>query len=124
MSGPTQDQLAARGRPRPGRNGSWWLAGVGGLVGAVGAVLTTPASQDTGTRPLEAPYRQLAVFGAAFHAIRTLAADERSERQLIDAAAASMVASLDPYSRYLTAAELRRLDEEDIGSYTGIGVEV
>lgn len=127
MPDPTPEQPAARGRPGPGRIGSWWLAGVGGLVGAVAAILATSASQDIATRPdwpSGPPYRDLALFGSAFHAIRTLAIDARRDGQLVDAAIAAMVASLDPHSRYLTAIQFRRLDEQDTGSYAGIGVEI
>ncbi len=104
-----------------------WLFAVACLAGAVGAVLANPASQNQIARfavPPDADYRHLVLFGDAFHAVRTQAADVRSDSQLIEAAIGAMVASLDPYSRYLSAAEFRRLEEENEGSYAGIGIEI
>ena len=112
---------------RSDRTASWLLATFGGLVGAVAVVVASPASRiDTSAPPSASgpSYRDLALFGDAFHAVRTWAADVHGDSQLIDAAIAGMVASLDGHSRYLTAAEFRRLNEQDAGSYAGIGVAV
>lgn len=106
------------------RHGSWWLAGVSGMAGAI---LACTVSSDAGLGTREFPrgsYGAPAVFGAVFHAVRTKAVEVRSDGQLVDAAISGMVASLDPYSQYITAAELRAFDEEDTGSYVGIGAEV
>ncbi len=106
---------------------NWWVGAAVCLTGTVGAVLASPAPRDTDARSgmvLRAPYRHLAMFGEAFHAVRTRAADPPADGQLVEAAIAAMVASLDPYSRYLTAAEFRRLDEAESGSYSGVGIEV
>lgn len=104
-----------------------WLALAACLAGAVSAVLASPAPPvgvARSTEPSAETYRHLAVFGDAFHAVRNLAADKRPDEQLVEAAIAAMVGSLDPYSHYLTAAEFRRLNEEDEGSYAGVGIEV
>lgn len=117
---------SARARFASGR-GIKWTVGLGGLAGAVFAVLLTPGSLDAGTwanPSREGPYRDLIGFGNVLHTIRTRALDAPVDSQLIDAAIAGMVASLDRHSRYLTAAEFRRLDEQDTGSYAGIGLEV
>lgn len=137
MSGATRDGSAADGNPTRSRAGrrstDSWIVGGAALFGAVGIVLASPASRfadaerGAETEPAASvapPYRDLALFGDALHAVRTWAVEARSESQLIDAAIAAMVASLDPHSRYLTATEFRRLDEQDTGSYAGIGVEV
>jgi len=117
----------ARNRRTHGRGLSCVIVGLAGLAGAAGAVLTTPASPVAGTRPnrlSEPPYRDLLAFGAAFHAVRARAVDVRCDDQLVDAAIAGMVSALDRHSRYLTAAEFRRLDEQDTGRYSGVGLEV
>ncbi|MHB2210836.1 S41 family peptidase [Methylobacterium sp. CM6257] len=127
MRGTTRGGSAAGGRPGRRGTGVRWIVGLAGLFGAILAVLASPASRVAGPEPAASvaqPYRALAVFGDAFHAVRTLAVESRRESQLVDAAIAAMVASLDRHSRYLTAAEFRRLDEQDTGSYAGIGVEV
>ncbi|WP_457107417.1 S41 family peptidase [Methylobacterium sp. P5_C11] len=115
MSGP------ARRRP------IWWLAAAACLAGAVGTVLASPAPRDAGQRSALVPaasYRALATFGDAFHAVRTRAADEPADGALIEAAVAAMLAAVDPYARYLTAAEVRRLDEAESGRYAGLGLDV
>ncbi|MGH1570404.1 S41 family peptidase [Methylobacterium sp. P31] len=131
MSGATRGGSAAdsnRTRSRTGRrSGDSWIVGLAALFGAIGVVVASPASRVADTEPAASvapPYRDLAMFGDALHAVRTWAVEARSESQLIDAAIGAMVASLDSHSRYLTAAEFRRLDEQDTGSYAGIGVEV
>lgn len=117
----------ARDRSSLGPGITWLIVGLAGFAGAVGAVLMTPGTPDAGTWPnrsREASYRDLLAFGAAFHVVRTRAFDMPSDGRLVDAAIAGMVASLDRHSRYLSAAEFRRLDEQDTGSYAGIGLEV
>ncbi|MET3483790.1 S41 family peptidase [Methylobacterium sp. 1973] len=118
---------AARDRGPTGRGAACCLAGAAWLAGAAGALLTSPAAPDVGLHPdgfQDSPYRDLRLFGAAFHAIRSRAADMRGDGPLIDAAIVGMLAALDRHSHYLTAAEFRRLDEQDTGSYAGIGVVV
>jgi carboxyl-terminal processing protease len=129
MTGAIRGGPAAGGRPPRRREGRWdarCTAGLAFLFGAVAVVLASPAPQGGGGPALSTvpAYRDLALFGDAFHAIRTGAVEARTDGQLIEAAIAAMVAALDPHSRYLTAAEFRRLDERDSGSYAGIGVEV
>ncbi len=106
---------------------NWWVGAAVCLTGTVGAVLASPATRDTGAPSSlvsHASYRHLAIFGDAFHAVRKRAADPPTDGQLVEPAISAMVASLDPYSRYLTAAEFRRLDEAESGSYSGVGIEV
>ncbi len=117
----------ARDRSTPGRGVACLIVGLAGLAGMVGMALVTPASPDAVVwpdRPRESSYRDLLAFGAAFHVVRTRAVDMPADSRLVDAAIAGMVASLDRHSRYLTATEFRRLDEQNTGSYVGIGVEV
>ncbi|WP_082504327.1 S41 family peptidase [Methylobacterium sp. Leaf111] len=128
MPGPNDAQPARRAIPRRVRHRSRWLAGLAGVAAALLACTASPdARRGTGERTGDTPgglYEALSVFGAAFHAIRAKAAEERRDDQLVDAAISGMVASLDPYSGYVTAAELQAFDEEDTGTYAGIGVTV
>lgn len=122
-----------RGQPKtsgdiggPSR-GRWWHFAAAGLIGFAGTVLASASSRDASLPHAETsqtPYRDLATFGDAFHLVRALAVDVPAPGPLIDAAITGMVSSLDPYSQYLTAAEFRKLDEQDTGSYAGIGVEI
>lgn len=117
----------ARDRSTPGRGLTCLIVGLAGLAGTVGTVLMTPGSPDAGTWPdrsRESSYRDLLAFGAAFHVVRTRAVDISTDGRLVDAAIAGMVASLDRHSRYLTVTEFRRLDEQNTGTYAGIGLEV
>jgi carboxyl-terminal processing protease len=124
MRGLHEARGTARAIPNRVRRRSWWFAGLTSVTGAILACTASPdARMWTGNAP-EGPYEALGVFGAAFHAIRARAAEERSEGQLVDAAISGMIASLDPYSGYVTATELQAFDEEDTGSYAGIGVTV
>lgn len=119
--------VPARDRSAPRRGVTCLFFGLAWLAGAIGAVLAIPASPEPGPRLSRAPtypYRDLLTFGNAFHAIRTLAIDVPGDGRLVDAAITGMVASLDRHSRYLTAEDFRRLDEQDTGSYAGIGLEV
>ncbi|WP_405030654.1 S41 family peptidase [Methylobacterium sp. WCS2018Hpa-22] len=124
MPGANEAQGTPRGQPAQVRHGPWWLAGLAGIAGAILACTASPSAKLWTRDPAKSPYEALAVFGAAFHVIRAKAADERSDGQLVDAAISGMVASLDPYSAYATAAELDESNEEDTGSYAGIGVTV
>lgn len=119
--------VRARDRSASGRSATCLFFGLAWLAGAVGAGLAIPAPPEPDPRLSRAdasPYRDLLIFGNAFHAIRTLAVDVPDDGRLVDAAIAGLVASLDRHSRYLTAAEFHRLDEQDTGSYAGIGLEV
>lgn len=116
----------AAGRTPAGRAGGLALFAAAMVAGAAGAHLAVAVAQGVGARPPRAdtPYREAAIFGDALHAVLSRAADRRGPDRLVEAALSGMVAALDPYARYLTADELSRLGEQNVGGYSGIGVEI
>ncbi|MGU3468327.1 S41 family peptidase [Methylobacterium sp. C33D] len=112
---------------RAGRRASWWIAVPAGLVGAAIAALASPDRTGDAVRASPAarhPYRDLALFGVALREVRRRADAARGDGDLVDAAITGMIASLDRHARYLTAAQVRMLDDQDAGRSGGLGVEV
>lgn len=58
-----------------------------------------------------------------FQYLNTLYVDETDMAPLVEEAIKSMLAELDPHSTYLTAEELRGVQEQFAGEFSGIGVE-
>lgn len=63
-------------------------------------------------------------FTDAFHQIRLNYVEEVEDRTLLNAAIAGMLADLDPHSAFMQSDQFRRLEDDSMGRYSGIGVEV
>ncbi len=72
----------------------------------------------------EETFRQLELFGDIFERVRTFYVDETRDEELIEAAIAGMLASLDPHSSYLNEKSFRDMQVQTSGEFGGLGIEV
>ncbi len=72
----------------------------------------------------EKTYRQLEVFSNILSILQENYVDEIDTRQAVDGAIRGLLLTLDPHSSYLTQEELRDLQEETSGSFSGVGIEI
>ena len=101
------------------------MAALGGTL--AGALITT---QVTG--PLIAQeaskssnvYEQLDLFGDIFERVRNQYVEEVDSKDLIEAAIAGMLTSLDPHSSYLKADDFGDMQVQTRGEFGGLGIEV
>jgi len=75
---------------------------------------------DTVTLPKE----ELDQLIAAYALVKSQYVEAPDERKLLTAAIGGMLASLDPHSQYLGKDDLAGLEQDRLGEYVGIGVEV
>jgi carboxyl-terminal processing protease len=69
-------------------------------------------------------YSDLTLFGEVFDRIRAEYVDTPDERELIHAAIAGMLTSLDPHSDYLEPVDYADVQEDTSGQFGGLGIEV
>ncbi len=83
-------------------------------------------SADDNTSPTKAELSldDLRTFTDVFNQIRINYVEEVDDHTLMNAAIRGMLAELDPHSAYMEADELRQMDNDSRGRYSGIGVEV
>ncbi len=72
----------------------------------------------------EETFRQLELFGDIFERVRSFYVDETHDEELIEAAIAGMLASLDPHSSYLNEKSFRDMQVQTSGEFGGLGIEV
>lgn len=63
-------------------------------------------------------------FTDAFNQIRLNYVEEVDDHTLLNAAITGMLADLDPHSAFMQPGQFRRLEDDSMGRYSGIGVEV
>ena len=103
-----------------------FAAGAGALLGA-GLMLARGVSADREPQPpAPLPPRPVAhaLLDEVERRVRSEYVDSVSEGQLDVAAAEGMVASLDPHSAFLDAAEYEAMRVSTSGHYSGVGIEV
>ncbi len=66
----------------------------------------------------------LSAFGETFDLIKRDYVNEVSDKELIEAAIAGMISSLDPHSAYLDAETLKEFKTSTSGKFGGLGLEV
>jgi carboxyl-terminal processing protease len=86
------------------------------IAPATHAAETVKNSADT--------YRLLHLFGDVFEQVRAKYVDKPSDQELIEAAIAGMLTSLDPHSSYLNAKNFREMQVQTRGEFGGLGIEV
>jgi carboxyl-terminal processing protease len=69
-------------------------------------------------------YRELALFGKAFQAVRQYYVDKPDPNKLIQSALTGMVGGLDPHSNYMDAKDFEDMQVETSGQFGGLGMEV
>ena len=72
----------------------------------------------------EAAYEKWGLLVDVVTNIKQKYVDEVSDEELFRGAIDGMMKVLDPHSTYITADQLKSLDEETRGSFTGIGIEI
>lgn len=82
----------------------------------VGMKVNTAASQDD-------VFDNVKKFNEALTLVQKNYVDEVSTSKLTEAAIKGMLAELDPHSTYISADQLKRVNEDMSGSFEGIGVE-
>lgn len=82
----------------------------------VGMKVNTAASQDD-------VFDNVKKFNEALTLVQKNYVDEVSTDKLTEAAIKGMLAELDPHSTYISADQLKRVNEDMSGSFEGIGVE-
>ncbi|HEX7349147.1 MAG TPA: S41 family peptidase [Rhodanobacteraceae bacterium] len=94
-----------------------------GVPTAATTVATPPAtaSKPASTAPSLA---EIQTFTRAFELIKRAYVEPVTDPQLIQSAIRGMLSGLDPHSEFLDHDELRDLNEDTSGTYTGLGIEV
>jgi carboxyl-terminal processing protease len=99
---------------------AWIAAPVAGLAACVGALAwSAPGDRDQGD-----VYRQLELFADVLARVEQDYVTDIDEHAAIEAAINGMLASLDPHSSYMDAAEYRDMQVTTRGEYGGLGIEV
>jgi len=88
------------------------------------AASAAPASAASVANRAGPSLREIALFAQTFETLRQAYVEPVSDSTLMQAALHGMVAGLDPHSAFLDARQLRELDEDTSGQYTGLGIEV
>ncbi|AHD02386.1 S41 family peptidase [Leisingera methylohalidivorans] len=101
------------------------MAAIGGTL--AGIVATTyvagPLLAQEGAGEANV-YEQLDLFGDIFERIRAQYVEEVDEKELIEAAIAGMLTSLDPHSSYLSPEDAASMRVQTRGEFGGLGIEV
>jgi len=69
-------------------------------------------------------FEQLDLFGEVFERVRAEYVEEVTDKDLIEAAVAGMLTSLDPHSSYLDEESFADMQVQTRGSFGGLGIEV
>ncbi|WP_417913329.1 S41 family peptidase [Candidatus Electronema sp. TJ] len=84
-----------------------------------------PLTAQEQSKPPEAElYKNLELFANILDLLRQHYVDETSTDSLLLGAVNGMLGSLDPHSSYLSPKELKELQEDASGSFSGVGLEV
>ncbi|HMF20801.1 MAG TPA: S41 family peptidase [Pseudolabrys sp.] len=102
------------------------------LVGATaGAAMTLFAIQPhmiftsaSANATVQDAYRQLNLFGDVFERIREDYVEKPDDSKLIESAITGMLIALDPHSSYMDPKSLKDAQDESIGEFGGLGIEV
>ncbi len=92
---------------------------IGGIVG-----VTVSGNAQSWSEPTEETYRYLNLFGTVMDRIRKSHVEEKTDKELIEAAIRGMMKSLDAHSSYVDSKQVRGMREQTTGSFFGIGATV
>ncbi len=93
------------------------------------AMLLAPAIASAADVTDPQPQAQLSLddlrtFTDVFNQVRKNFVEETDDHELLNAAIRGLLSELDPHSSFMDADELRRMDNDSKGRYSGIGVEL
>lgn len=83
-----------------------------------------PLAHATDGDSVTVPKEELDQLIATYALVKSQYVEAPDERKLLTAAIGGMLASLDPHSQYLDKDELAALEQDRLGEYVGIGIEV
>ncbi|MCE2965411.1 MAG: S41 family peptidase [Alphaproteobacteria bacterium] len=69
-------------------------------------------------------YKQLNLFGDVFERVRNDYVEEKTDKELVEAAINGMLTHLDPHSSYLDADGFKDMQVQTKGEFGGLGIEV
>ena len=95
------------------------VAGIAAIIG-----ISLPQTQHAKAQSNEDAYRQLSLFGDVFERVRTDYVEEKSDKEIIEAAINGMLTSLDPHSGYLPDDNFEKMQVQTKGRFGGLGIEV
>jgi carboxyl-terminal processing protease len=89
-------------------------------------LLLLPTGAPAQEKPVnqEETYRLLNLFGDVFEQVRADYVEELTDEELIEAAIAGMLSSLDPHSSFMNAKKYKAMQVRTSGRFGGIGIEV
>ncbi|MGC6516868.1 MAG: S41 family peptidase [Candidatus Puniceispirillaceae bacterium] len=85
---------------------------------------TLPSPHKAQAQDNEEAYRQLSLFGDVFERVRNDYVEEKTDKQIIEAAINGMLTSLDPHSGYLPDDNFEAMQVQTRGRFGGLGIEV
>jgi carboxyl-terminal processing protease len=94
---------------------------------AVIAIVSVVAGAAIGARPVQTQDQvsaRYAIFQAAVAAVRDQYAEPTDGGQAVYGAIDGMLLTLDPHSNFLDPSEYRRMREQQVGTYKGIGISI
>ncbi len=94
------------------------------LVVAVGYPDLQANAQSADGDGRNSTFEQLDLFGEVFERVRAEYVEEVTDKDLIEAAVAGMLTSLDPHSSYLDEESFADMQVQTRGSFGGLGIEV
>ncbi|TKB09344.1 S41 family peptidase [Desulforhopalus sp. IMCC35007] len=83
-----------------------------------------PAYADISQKEREETYKQLEIFSNVLSILQNNYVEEIDTKEVLSGAIKGLLLSLDPHSSYLPPEDLRELQEETQGAFSGIGIEV
>ena len=92
------------------------------IASMIGFALPTP--QKASAQDNEEAYRQLSLFGDVFERVRNEYVEEKTDKEIIEAAINGMLTSLDPHSGYLPDDNFEAMQVQTRGRFGGLGIEV
>ncbi|MGW8157760.1 MAG: S41 family peptidase [Desulfoprunum sp.] len=87
-------------------------------------VFAATASADISQEQREKTYKQLEIFSNVLSILQENYVEEIDTQKAVDGAIQGLLLTLDPHSSYLKPEELKDLQEETGGSFSGIGIEI
>ena len=86
--------------------------------------LNLPLQTGVHAQTNEEAYRQLSLFGDVFERVRGEYVEEKSDKELVEAAINGMLTSLDPHSSFLPDDNFEKMQVQTRGRFGGLGIEV
>jgi len=94
------------------------------LIAPLSFIMAPAALAEENSNNTEETYRLLNLFGDVFERVRADYVEASSDEELIEAAIAGMLTSLDPHSSYLNAKDYTDMQVQTRGRFGGLGIEV